>query len=364
MLLRNRKDEKLMNVGIISASNIRFSPFIYVYTSIFEKMGIEYELIIANRRGVEDPYDGTVHILPWASDKPAAVAYALYAQKVIKLIKKRKYDALVVLTTNNAVYLSLWLEKHYAGRYIVDIRDYTHEYNKLYFWLEKKALLNSALNIVSSDRYKTFLPEGEYYVCHNLPIENVQYPVKEGQTGKEQLVIGYLGVGAYLDNCVKLMDLVEQDERFRMEIHGLEAIQGKIAQITNGKKYEKVTFCGPFTSDKKREIINGIDMLFNLYGNGTPLLKTALSNKLYDALYHRKPILTSPNTYMDEIAGKLAFAVDFDRMTSLDELYEWYNGLDWKEIDEFSGTLIDQILMEHKETMQKIEEAVQSLNIK
>lgn len=364
MLLRNRKDEKLMKVGIISASNIRFSPFIYVYTSIFDKMGIEYELIIPNRRGVEDPYNGTVHILPWASNKPTAIAYALYTQKVIKLIKKQQYDALVVLTTNNAVYLSLWLEKHYAGRYIVDIRDYTHEYNKLYFWLEKKAILNSMLNIVSSDRYKDFLPEGKYYVCHNLPINNVQYPVKDVQTGKEQLVIGYLGIGAYLDNCLKLMDLVEQDSRFRMEIHGPETIQEKIAEITKGKKYEKVTFCGPFTSDKKKEVINGIDMLFNLYGNGTPLLDTALSNKLYDALYHRKPILTCPDTYMNEIAGKLTYAVDFDSITSLDELYKWYNGLDWKEIDEFSSTLIDQILMEHEETMQKIEEAVRSVNVK
>ena len=344
-----------MKVGIIAANNIRYSPYIFYYKNILDELGVSYDLILPNRSNVEDDFDHPVHILKWNRNLPAAFSYLFYSSSVKKIVEREKYDLLIVLTMNNAVYLARWLKKKYLQKYILDIRDYTHENLSWYYYLEKIAVNNSLLNVISSKKFTAFLPSGKYLTCHN--ISSFRIPSVPNLNRNTPITISYIGKGGYLDNCVKICEEVSKDNRFRFEFYGLECVPDEL------KKFEEcanISFNGVFMPKDKESILLKSDILFNVYGNGTPLLDYALSNKLYDSFMYRKPILTSPHTYMSEIAGPFAFDVDICSPISLDKLFQWYSKLDFSILDKYAITKLSEIKEESERTINFIKESIRN----
>ena len=99
-------------------------------------------------------------------------------------------------------------------------------------------------------------------------------------------------------------------------------------------------------------------MILNLYGNNSPNLDYALSNKLYYSAIYYMPILVCPNTFMATIVKKygLGFVFDKDDENILDSLYEYYNNLDWKEYINNCDKFITEIKNELDIHKQKISE--------
>ena len=339
-----------MKVGIVAASNIRFSPYIYFYTNILDEYRIDYEVIFPNRENVKDNYQFKAHEMPWNSRFGTLVAYYLYCFRVRQLIKLNNYDFLIVLTSNNAVFLAPYLKEHYSNKYIVDIRDFSHENIKMYYHLEKCAITHAKLNIISSRRFERFLPKENYSICHNFFLPQIIQRKKEWKK-RLPITIGYIGKGGYLENCKMLCGLIKNDPRFSFEIYGMDEIPNELKEYTGIKN---IHFRGKYTPDKKQEIIEKLDILFNIYGHGTPLLDYAISNKLYDAFVFIKPILTSPDTYMSEMAGPFGFSIDFSEHDVLNKLYDWYTTIDYQVLEEYSQKILSTIRNENNETKEKI----------
>ena len=121
--------------------------------------------------------------------------------------------ALIVLTGVNAAYLGLWLKRHYAKRYIVDIRDYSHENILPYFKLESMAVQNSLMNVISSAKFTGFLPKADYSVCHNVNQTEAEHADYSFCKANGIIRIGYVGALSYIDQCKRLMKLVAVDQR-------------------------------------------------------------------------------------------------------------------------------------------------------
>ena len=115
---------------------------------------------------------------------------------------------------------------------------------------------------------------------------------------------------------------------------------------------ENICFHGAYGSGEKEQIIRKVDILFNAYGNERPLVKCLLSNKLYDSLIWKKPILTSPDTFMTEMGGDMAYAIDLDTASDLDELYRWYQALDGAVLDAYADRTMESIIEENETTIR------------
>ena len=102
-------------IGIIAANNIRYSPYIFFYTNILDECGVSYELIYPDRNGIEEEWVGIVHKVQWNNKRHRLFEYEIYAKKVKRIIKKRKYTKLIVLTSVIATYMGNWLSKHYKN---------------------------------------------------------------------------------------------------------------------------------------------------------------------------------------------------------------------------------------------------------
>lgn len=150
------------------------------------------------------------------------------------------------------------------------------------------------------------------------------------------------------------MDLVNKDERFEFHFYGTGVAEKSLKEYAKKYNNPRIKFMGKYENSEKENIIQKVDILFNLYGNGRPLVDYALSNKLYDALYYHKPLLTSPNTYMQEMGGDMAFSLDLNTSFDLDELWDWYQELDKKAIDNYAHNLYQIVVQENARTQEKI----------
>ncbi len=343
-----------MLVGIIAANNIRYSPYISYYTNILDTCDIDYELIFADQERVEDSFGKKSYAVKWNSKVPRAIEYFSYSRKVISIIKKKHYDGLIMLTSITAVYCSAFLKKYYSRRYIVDIRDYTHENIKPYYALEKIGILNSAITVISSPQFVKFLPKYDYIVCHNINFDVDKKHRIWKKPDSNRIVIGYIGAVGYKQNCISLMKMVQKDSRFELRIHGFEPGEPEVQNLVKEMNNERITYHGPYKPIEKEDIINSVDILFNTYGNGCPLLDYALSNKLYDALYLKKLLLTSPNTSMEEMSREIAYSIDYTTTDSLNGLYEWVMGLEKEKIQSFQDQRFNEFLTENMTTKKRI----------
>lgn len=360
-----------MRVGFVAFSNIKYSPYINAYTKIFDKHPqIEYEIIFLNRYGSLNEVDqkGAVPIKWFGKNANAAnkviklMNFFWFATKCKQIIKRKNYDFIICLTTVPAVLLSGFLVKHYKGRYIVDIRDYTHENNKIFWRKECDVIRYSACNVISSPGFTNFLPENEYILMHNYNGECKDENNKSGYAFEKKtelpLRISYIGSVSYEAQCKKIIDLVIKDERFEMHFWGNESSNKNISRYIRQLANSRVVFNGPFEPSEKKEIYRASDLVFNCYGNSTPLVKYAISNKYYDGAFYKKPLLVSPHTAMEDVSKGYAFALDLSSAQDLNELFHWYNSINAQSYSLYGQEVIEKTIGENKIAEEKILSAI------
>lgn len=351
------RDEEKMKIGIVAANNIRYSPYIYFYTQLLDEINVKYEVILPNRNQIKDSFKGIVHEFNWDENKHSLFNYFKYSRYVEKVIKENNYDFVIVLTTIMSVFLCGFLSKNYFKKYLVDCRDYTYEHNSIYYWIESKAMRNSKLNVISSPYFREFLPKLEYDVCHNINITNsIKY--QEFDNTDRPIKIGYIGSVMYYEQCEALIKLVDHDSRFEFHVFGKGPESARVKNLIESKANKRIAYHGAYVPSEKESIIKYVDILFNTYGNDTKLVKYALSNKLYDALFYKKALLTNTNTAMYDAGGKLAFAIDYDNAVNLDELYDWYISLEKEIVMKNSRDLLNKYFDETIKTKENVKKAV------
>ncbi|WP_161063405.1 hypothetical protein, partial [Ligilactobacillus salivarius] len=144
--------DEFMKVGIILFSNKRFSPFLKYYTNILShQQGVSYQLIFLNRdvslRETTTDNETSISWIGKGTNKAGTpekfLNFIHFAIRAGHIIKSKHFDYLIILTTMPAVLLSHLLIRQYSGRYLIDIRDYTHEGFKPYFHIEEQVLHHS-----------------------------------------------------------------------------------------------------------------------------------------------------------------------------------------------------------------------------
>lgn len=348
-----------MKVLIIAFNNLSKCPYVNPYVDFCKKNDIDYELLFPNRSGEKKSSEGTLLEIGWNNKSQKLLNFQKFRTDAIRHLKKNRYDFIIILTTVPAVLLSGYLGRRYQGRYLVDIRDYTYEKVGFYYALEKKVIENAAISVISSSAFRKFLPESEYVMCHNV---NAQY--RDGKyrrfvpTGDSRITIGYVGSITYKTQCMKLIHLVEKDQRFQFHLYGNETGESTITDYIIAHPNDRIRVFGPYKPADKEYIMTRLDILFNAYGNGCELLNYALSNKLYDALYMGLPLLTSSDTLMSEEAGAYSYDLDMDSVAAMDSLYEWYHQINADAFADYSKAYLQKVFAEQDAFEQHLYEKI------
>ena len=121
-----------MKVAVLGFNNVKYSPYIKAYTNLLDEHGVEYDVIIPDRNKLHEATNGHLIPIEWDGKKHKLYNVAKFVWKARKILRKEKYDFVFVLTTLPAVLLCHTLVHKYCKKYLVDIRDYTHDKNPIF----------------------------------------------------------------------------------------------------------------------------------------------------------------------------------------------------------------------------------------
>ncbi len=327
-------------IGIIGFANLNIIQYLFKYTNILDELGAEYEVIYWDRLGIDEPADfkggRTAYRRKIDSHIPfykKIGAFLGYSRFLRRMIKKRKYDKLIVLLTQPAIITADMLLGRYRGRFIYDYRDSGKEAESgAYLRLVNKLIDASWITMISSPGYAERFGFDKSKLCmsHNTRTRlEAEMPVKTGCHTPVRLV--YWGSIRHTDYIRRICDAFGKDPRFELTFHGSGKYK-ELQQYCAEKGYDTVTFTGGYYLDKIPSFAENTDIINCAYDDlkcknsprhGQDL---ALAVKLYDAVRFRLPIALNKGFYiLDYINNaEFAFPLDLSEPDACDKLYDRY----------------------------------------
>ncbi len=280
------------------------------------------------------------------------------AHYIRKKLREGQYKGVIVFTSVPAIMIYDVLLSKYKNRYLLDIRDYTHESNRAYFALEKKLVEHSFATVISSRGFLRFLPESDKYILtHNIMPDNMVSAHKNIRE-KSKISLGYVGSIRYYDaNC----DMIRQfgnDPLVQLDYYGTVTQNCDLKGYAKEHGISNVHFHGRYRNEEKRKIYESIDVINSVYGTESLETTTLTPNRLYDGVLYNCPVIVSKGTYLEELVNKyqLGFAADAKTDDIPQMLREYLKDFDEEEFRKHCREFLEEV----EKDMQKQQETLQA----
>ena len=356
----------MKKICILSAVNIRHMSLISLYTCLLQKYKIDFDIIYMDKYGEEEEFPAKrqyryVNLIKQSWPKWRKILrYFRFRRYAIRLLNKNRYDFVIVWNDVAIFMFADYLARKYKDKYCLNVRDYCSQNIKWVYKRFEKVIKNASFTTISSEGYKKFLPPYNYYVIHSLnPILFHSIEPKAGfRKEGEPIRIGFVGYVRFFELNKTFMQLFKNDPRFELHYYGTKAsILEKYAQEND---INNTVFHDTFPVQDTPKYLEKIDIINNLYGNERIGLTTALSIKLYHAVYVRMPILVCPNTYMEEVTKKYSLGFVFSELAESykEKLYSWYRQLNFEEFNSNCKHFLKEIERQNSIFENKVKEYI------
>lgn len=351
-------------IGIIYIGQIELSPFVKKYTAVMQSENVPYEIIHWNRSGTPMPDDETNHTFSEQLDRYGSLIgkilpFFRFRKFALNLIKEKKYEKLIILTTQTAVMLPDILRGRYKGKYFFDYRDTSYEYKRFYKHAVDSVILNSRFTCISSPGFREYLTnKKELIVAHNFQYDYYNNrALKCTKSRSDKITVGYIGYLREYEYLAKFADMFGADSRFEFHIHGSGDSEDKLR--SHAVKYDNVRVFGAYDEADKMDIVDSFDIIcYNYPCNFVNY--PAVANKFYDGIIRKKPMFGNSDTFSGKLINKhgLGISLKENEENITDKLFRYYNSFDEAEFDLRCEDLLKQIIEEDKYYTDKIREFV------
>lgn len=330
----------MKKICILSAVNIRHMSLISLYTNLFQKMHIEYDIIYMDKYGEDEEFSAKNKyryeniINPNWSKLYKILHYFKFRHYAIRVLNRNDYDFIVVWNDVAIFMFADYLARKYKHKYCLNIRDYCSQHIRWIYKRFDRVIRDSCFTTISSEGYKSFLPPYNYVVIHSLNPLLFDTIIPRKSLSKDYPIrIGFIGYIRFFDINKKLLLLFKNDPRFELHYYGTHA--NLLKEYADSNNITNAVFHDTFPIKDTPKYLQKIDIINNLYGNSDISLKSALSIKLYHGVFARIPILVCPNTYMEEIIEQYKIGFVFSEITESykEELYNWYTNFNFDEFN-------------------------------
>jgi len=352
----------MTRIGLLLPLNISLAPYLKIYTKILDQLdGVEYDVIYCDKRGYNEPAKHRFKLRTKDNvNKFKKLAYYLsYSFFLRKVLKKENYDKLIVFGPQIAIFIQPYLCKHYNKKFIMDYRDLSIDqlFKKRYL----KILDASAYNVISSPGFKEYLPNKDYILSHNVDISILEKAIDDIRTEpysltKHQGIFNVMNIGGirHVAQNTEIIKALANKKNFKVTFSGwgfgVPALQKYVEENGIGN----VVFTGSYNKADEPDIIAKATFL-NIYYSLDPNPRTAVSNRFYNSLIFRKPMITTKGTIQGKYAEEYGVGLAVTSTADLAEKLEEYDRT-------FDSTRYEQqrkqLLNEFKQDYKHFEESV------
>ena len=348
-----------MKIGLLLATNTYFCPYVKIYTDILDKNNIQYDIIYPDKRGLNE--DAAYRYAGKIDDKANKVAklfyYWRYSKFLRKTIKKEQYDKLIVFGPQVAIFLKSFLKKYYKNKFILDYRDLSIEQKFKRVYGELMGL--ATLHVVSSPAFIKCLPNiCESILSHNFDIHLLKQAIDDNNmpytiNKKEINILTIGGIRDYEQNAA-IIEALGNQENFSVSFVGRGTDAPRLEAFAKRGKYKNVIFSGYYDKKDEASIIDKSTMM-NIFYPRKLSHDTALSNRFYNSIFFRKPMITTANTIQGEYTKNYNLGLAITDTTNLSEKITTYlDSFDAEEYEKNRKKLLKDFYSDYKLFEEKI----------
>ena len=357
-----------MKILIIGFAKIKYMPYLNLYLDNIDTNKNDVHILYWNRdlqqEDVSHIKNVTLHEFKcYQEDDASRVSkigsFLKFKRYTEDLVKKEKFDFLIVLTSVLAVLLSNILSGKYRNRYFFDYRDVTYErfsfYKKILQLIEK----NSRLTFVSSDAFRKFFPDehqNKIQTTYNFLTDSLNHRNDKEVFGTKssKIRIAFWGLVRHEEINIKLIKKLGNDDRFELHYYGKETETARnLKKYVEANNIKNTFFYGEYKPEDRYEFIKNTDIIHNIYDDSNMMYAT--SNKYCDGAIFRIPQICTNGSYMGEKVEEygVGCAIDVDSAKLADDIYIYYNSI---AKDEFKANCekLEKVIIEDYENTVKL----------
>lgn len=348
MIKRQQRKGEIM-IGIFCLIDLEYIPYLKKYTEYFDNIGVNYEIIYWQRESSAPTYKENtlpfIYKLDLSTPKLKKVnGFLKFRKYLISILDENRYDKVVVLSTLTGIIIHKKLINKYKNKMIFDIRDFTYENIPIYKIIEKKLIDATYKTVISSNGFKSFLPNSDKYIlCHNIVMSeiNENSHFKKNTNGKLELT--FIGAVRHFNLDKEVVDCFSKDERYKLVFHGYGASFDLLNEYASNKK---VLLTGKYNRNDKEKLLKSTDIINSYYDDKNIVNKYSISNKYYDSVIYKIPLWSNPNTYMGSLA--IANGIGLNCKINPNIMYKEYMALDEIKFEDNCNKLLEKIIQDEK----------------
>ena len=354
-----------MKICIIGHTERNYLPYMEKYVRFFEENGVDYTIVCWEREekpSAEPAHEQNFYEAVQEGALHKIRSYLRFKRHVLSVLKEGRFDKLIVLTTVPAVFLSGYLKRHYRGRYLLDIRDYSFERYAPYRKMVNRLIRDSAFTTFSSKGFFRFLAPSDKVVMNHSVTWNPPVGHVPNLSSSETVQIGVIGEVRYYKENVALLQKLQNEPRYHLWYIG-KAIPGcDLEGYCREQGIHNASFIGKFRNEEKPRLYENVDMINSIYGSGSLEVTTALPNRLYEACLFKKPILSSKGTYLGEVIEeyRLGLAIDEADDDVKARLDQYLDSFDPQAFEEGCEAFLQLVRTDEAKLMEKLRAFIQS----
>ena len=347
-----------MKILFLGFAKIKYMPYINFYLESIKNKGHDIHIVYWNRDLKEEKLPSekyTYYVFKFFQNDNVNkfkkfFPFLKYRRFVKQILKKQKFDKIVILHTFPGVLTADILKKHYKNKYIFDYRDSTFERFYPFKRLINSIIKNSYATFTSSDGFRKFFFESpKIHTSHNLLLDSLNHREIRLAAPLEHspLRISFWGFPRDMELNRHLIARLANDERFELHYYGRTQGKLSIQSYCEEKNVKNVFFHGEYTPEQRYDFVANTDILHNLYNDENMML--AASNKLYDGPIFYLPQLCFEGSFMGDIVSKenIGLACNPFEESFAETIIDYYNNIDRESLKSNCDNYINKILTEY-----------------
>jgi len=355
---------KALIIGFFSKT---YMPYMNRYEKIFKENNVEYDIVTFDRDSTgKTEKQGNTYLFKHTTGTNKLELLFLsikYRRLIVKLLKKNKYDKLVILTTMPGILICNKLLKKYKNKYIFDYRDYTYEKIPFYRKLVNKIIGNSDCTLMSSKGYmKYFTNKDKIIITHNISNDEYKEEKAVDLKTKSNWNIGFLGYVRYFDVNSRLINAFKNSDKVRFTYIGLPFQDCDLEGFCKENGIQNVAFQGRYENSEKAKLYKDIDLINSIYSLDSQEVQPAIPNRLYDAALFKKPIIVAKGTYLSEIVEEygLGLTIDVFQDDIARVIENYVQNLDVLEFENRCNQFLEEIYQDENKCDESVKKFIRS----
>ena len=330
------------------------SPYVNIYTTILDSLAVEYDIISWNREGLDRKieYQYSECINSHDSRLKKMLSYYRYTRFIKKILNKGEYDKLIVFGSQLVILLGVFLIRNCHKRFMVDFRDLSIEQH---FILKKWygiVLKHSCLNVISSPGFERYLPSKiNYVLSHNFVVKNIDSNATNVNTCENHIdQIKILTIGGIRDfeSNKEVLSSLGNNPKYLLNFVGKGYATPLLAEYASIHSINNVAFEGYYPKEREDDYIKGCTML-NIYYPKKKSHLSALSNRFYHALIHKKGMIVTSNSVQGDYVSKYGLGIVVDNCNDLDcQIQQWLQCCDPKKFADNCNMLLHRFKSDYE----------------